>query len=30
MLTLAEAFEEIRDAPLRKRMLIAAQGDRGT
>ncbi|SAK90612.1 hypothetical protein [Caballeronia ptereochthonis] len=29
MLTLAEAFEEIREAPLRKRVLIAAQGDRG-
>lgn len=29
MLTLAEAFEEIREAPLRKRLLIAAQSDRG-
>ncbi|BAN24781.1 hypothetical protein [Caballeronia insecticola] len=29
MLTLAGAFEEICDSPMRKRVLIAVQGDRG-
>ena len=29
MLTLAEAFEEVRESPLRKRLLVALQGDRG-